>query len=104
MKTANRTRAVEGADDDDDGRWWIPGSGSQRGPGRRAGSLDGDIVIATQQLRAKCGITQLQLAQRARVAQGYLSSLEAGRQRNPGIETLRKLAKALGVPVTRLLA
>jgi DNA-binding XRE family transcriptional regulator len=59
---------------------------------------------ADQQLRAKRGITQLQLAQRARVAQGYFSSLEVGRLRSPGIETLRKLAKALGVPVTRLLA
>jgi transcriptional regulator with XRE-family HTH domain len=38
------------------------------------------------------------------VAQAYISEMEAGDKKNPGIETLRKLAKALGVPVTALLA
>jgi pyrroloquinoline quinone (PQQ) biosynthesis protein C len=31
------------------------------------------------------------------------SKMEAGLKKNPGIETLRKLAKALGVPVKELL-
>jgi len=54
-------------------------------------------------LREQKGMTQLQLATKARVAQGYVSALEAGQKKNPGIETLKKLAKALGVPVTELL-
>lgn len=37
------------------------------------------------------------------VAQAYLSELEAGQKKNPGIETLRRFAKALGVPVGELL-
>jgi len=47
--------------------------------------------------------SQLELAKRAGVAQAYLSELEAGHKKNPGIETLKKLAKALGVPVAELL-
>ncbi len=48
-------------------------------------------------------LTQQQLAKKARVSQPYLSQLEAGTYRNPGIEVLRRLAKALGVRVTALL-
>jgi transcriptional regulator with XRE-family HTH domain len=49
-------------------------------------------------------MSQLGLAKRAKVAQAYISELEAGDKKNPGIETLRKLARALSVPVTELLA
>jgi transcriptional regulator with XRE-family HTH domain len=69
----------------------------------------GDILspkrIATmlKRVRKEKGFSQLELAKRSRVAQGYISELEAGREKNPGIETLRKLAKALGVPVAELL-
>jgi transcriptional regulator with XRE-family HTH domain len=50
------------------------------------------------------GLTQLELAKRARVAQGYISALEAGEKSNPSVAVIRKLAKALGVPVTELLS
>jgi transcriptional regulator with XRE-family HTH domain len=56
-----------------------------------------------KQTRESRGLSQAQLGRVSGVGQAYISSLEAGRQRNPGIETLRKLAKALGVPVTSLL-
>lgn len=48
-------------------------------------------------------MTQLGLARKAKVDQGYLSVLEAGKKKNPGITVIQKLAKALGVPVTTLL-
>jgi transcriptional regulator with XRE-family HTH domain len=54
-------------------------------------------------LRTQRGISQAQLARLSGVSQTYVNSLELGNQKNPGIETLRKLAKALGVPVARLL-
>ena len=54
--------------------------------------------------REERGLTQLALAKKARVAQGYLSALEAGEKSNPSVAVIRKLAKALGVPVTELLA
>jgi transcriptional regulator with XRE-family HTH domain len=48
-------------------------------------------------------LSQAELARRAHISQAYLSRLEAGIQRNPSIETVKRLAKALGVPVTVLL-
>ena len=42
-------------------------------------------------------------ARRARVAQAYLSQLEAGTKRNPGVAIARKLARALGVSVAALV-
>ncbi len=56
-----------------------------------------------RRLRESKGMSHFELAKKAKVAQGYISSLEAGQKKNPGIETLKKLAKAPGVPVTELL-
>jgi transcriptional regulator with XRE-family HTH domain len=56
-----------------------------------------------QRLREAKGLSQLALAKRAKVTQGYISELEAGAKKNPEITTLQKLAKGLGVPVTELL-
>jgi transcriptional regulator with XRE-family HTH domain len=56
-----------------------------------------------KRIREREGLSQLELAKRAKVAQAYISEMEAGQKKNPGIETLQKLAKALGVPVTELL-
>jgi transcriptional regulator with XRE-family HTH domain len=53
--------------------------------------------------RERRGLSQVELCKRARVSQAYLSRLEAGEKRNPGIQILQRLAKALGVPVTELL-
>jgi transcriptional regulator with XRE-family HTH domain len=61
------------------------------------------IGVTLKRLRESKGLSQLQLAKQADVAQAYISEMEAGAKKNPGIETLRKLAKALGVPVTELL-
>jgi len=56
-----------------------------------------------KKLREAKGFSQLELAKQAKVAQAYISEMEAGQKKNPGIDTLQKLAKALGVPVTELL-
>jgi transcriptional regulator with XRE-family HTH domain len=54
--------------------------------------------------RTARGLSQLALATRAKVSQGYISDLEAGvKGRRPGAAVLQRLAKALGVPVTALL-
>lgn len=57
-----------------------------------------------KRLREARGLTQLELAKKAGVAQGYISALEAGEKSNPSVAVIKKLAKALGVPVTELLA
>lgn len=48
-------------------------------------------------------MTQRELARKAKVTPGYVAQLETGLRKNPSIFVLRKLAKALGVPVTALL-
>jgi transcriptional regulator with XRE-family HTH domain len=60
------------------------------------------ISTVIRELRGANGLTQLQLAKRAKVTRGYLAQLEAGHKTNPSLPTLRKLAKALGVPMTEL--
>jgi transcriptional regulator with XRE-family HTH domain len=58
---------------------------------------------ALKRLRERRGLTQVQLAKRAKVAQGYVAMLESGERKSPSLPVLRRLAKALGVPVTELL-
>jgi len=58
---------------------------------------------AIRHARKVQGLSQLELAKRAKVAQGYISDLEAGTKKNPGIAVLKRLASALGVPVAALL-
>jgi transcriptional regulator with XRE-family HTH domain len=55
-------------------------------------------------LRDAKDMTQAQLATRAKVSRGYLADLEAGHRKNPSVPVLRRIARALGVPVTDLLA
>ncbi len=55
-----------------------------------------------KRLRKATKMTQEQLARRAGLSLGYVQRLEAGRH-DPPVSTLRALAKALGVPVGRLL-
>ena len=57
-----------------------------------------------RELRERKDMSQLQLAKRAGVTQSYISDLEAGTKKNPSVAILKKLAKALGVPPTELLA
>jgi transcriptional regulator with XRE-family HTH domain len=48
-------------------------------------------------------MTQAELARRAKLTQGYVSQLLSGKRKNPSLEILKRLARALGVPVTELL-
>ena len=53
-------------------------------------------------LRERQKISQEELAARSGISRGYLARLETGRH-DPTITTLEKLAKALKVPVGKLL-
>ena len=53
-------------------------------------------------LRARRGLTQKQLAERASISHGYLARLETARQ-DPSLTVLEKLAKALRVKTAELL-
>jgi transcriptional regulator with XRE-family HTH domain len=61
------------------------------------------IGTTVRRARRRAGLSQAELGRRARVAQPYLSRLEAGLQQNPGLAVLKRLAKALGVPLMKLL-
>ena len=56
-----------------------------------------------RRLRKSKGMSQAALAKKAKVPQGYISELEAGRKKTPGLDVLQRLARALGVKVTELL-
>jgi transcriptional regulator with XRE-family HTH domain len=56
-----------------------------------------------KQVRTARGLSQVALAARARVTQGFVSKLEAGVKRNPSVAVVTRLAKALKVPVAALL-
>lgn len=49
------------------------------------------------------GLTRSDLARAAKVTPAYITQLETGERKNPSLDVLKRLAKALGVPVTELL-
>jgi transcriptional regulator with XRE-family HTH domain len=53
--------------------------------------------------REKKGLTQDELAKRAKLKKPYISQLENGVRKNPSLAALQRLAKAIGVPVAELL-
>ena len=52
-------------------------------------------------IRGMKGLTQIQLARKAKIAQAYLSEIENGK--TPSVHVYKRIAKALGVPVSTLL-
>ncbi|WP_250445858.1 helix-turn-helix domain-containing protein [Actinotalea sp. C106] len=61
----------------------------------------GQVGLTVRATRRRLGLTVEALALRAGVSTGAVSQLERG-QGNPALQTLQRLADALGVPVTRL--
>jgi len=61
------------------------------------------LATVLPQLRKKRNLTQVELAKRAEMTRSHLSLLEAGHRKNPSIEVLKRLARALDVPVAALL-
>jgi transcriptional regulator with XRE-family HTH domain len=61
------------------------------------------LSMRIKQLRKRREMTQEALARSARVSLAYIGRLETGHH-DPKLSTLRKLAKALGVPVADLIS
>ena len=61
------------------------------------------LATRLKRLRARRGLTQVELANKAGLSSGYVARLEAGRYHDPSLSTLAKLAKALNVPIGGLL-
>ena len=62
-----------------------------------------NLVKKVKQLREKLGLSQEKLARLADVSNNTIINIEAGKQDNPTIDTLKKVAKALNIPVEELI-
>jgi transcriptional regulator with XRE-family HTH domain len=56
-----------------------------------------------KRLRARAGLTQQELATRSGLSIAQVVALEQGKRDNPRLDTLRKLAAALGCTVAELV-
>lgn len=61
------------------------------------------IGARVKRIREVHGLTQAELAKKAHVTQGFISQLESGVRKNPGVLHVQRLATALGVSVGELL-
>jgi transcriptional regulator with XRE-family HTH domain len=66
-------------------------------------SSKNNIAKTVKRLREKTGLSQEKLARLADVSNNTIINIEAGKQNNPTIETLKKIAKALEVGVDDLI-
>lgn len=61
------------------------------------------LGVTLRRMRESKDWTQEQLAAKAKVTRPYLTMLETGAKKNPSLDILKRLAKALGVPLAELL-
>ena len=66
-------------------------------------SSKNNLAKKVKQLREKLGLSQEKLARLADVSNNTIINIEAGKQDNPTIDTLKKVAKALDVSVEDLI-
>ena len=62
-----------------------------------------NLARKVKRLREKLGLSQEKLARLADVSNNTVINIEAGKQDNPTIDTLKKVARALNVPVENLI-
>lgn len=67
--------------------------------------IDGQSKIAAniKRYRTERGVSQIELSQLAGVTYHTITKIESGANTNPTIETLAKIARALGVGVGELV-
>lgn len=77
---------------------------AQNGQAAEAIEIDGARLGARlRELRLAAGLTQAELARRTGIHRPNIARVEAGRH-TPSLETLARLASAIGVPTTRVLS
>ena len=62
-----------------------------------------NLAKKVRQLREKLDLSQEKLARLADVSNNTIINIEAGKQDNPTIDTLKKVAKALNISVEELI-
>lgn len=79
------------------------GAGESSALNGKDGTIDGAKLGARlRALRLEAGLTQAELARRTGIHRPNIARVEAGRH-TPSLETLARLAHAIGVPTTRVL-
>ena len=68
-----------------------------------APSLEASVGAAIRELRLRHGLTLAQVCEQAQISRGMLSKIENG-QTSAGMDTLSRLARALGVSMSMLFA
>jgi len=68
-----------------------------------AESSKNNIARTVKRLREKMGLSQEKLARLSDVSNNTIINIEAGKQDNPTIETLKKIAKGLDTPIEDLI-
>jgi DNA-binding XRE family transcriptional regulator len=71
--------------------------------GRELGVSDRRPVLGRHVWTPALSLTQKQVAAKAGVSKNYITMLESGTRKSPSLPVLRRLARALRVPVTELL-
>ncbi|MFA5754526.1 MAG: helix-turn-helix transcriptional regulator [Patescibacteria group bacterium] len=66
-------------------------------------SKNENLAKNVEKLRKQKGLSQERLARLADVANNTIIKMESGENKNPTLETLRKVAKAFGVSVDELI-
>ncbi len=61
------------------------------------------LSTVIRELREAKGWSQKALAERAHVTDAYIAMLETGKRKSPSLDVLNRIARALGVPVAKLL-
>jgi transcriptional regulator with XRE-family HTH domain len=61
------------------------------------------LGMKLSKMRKERGLTQEQLGSKVGVSYAYISMLESGSKKNPSLDLLKRLAKALKVTVGELL-
>ena len=61
------------------------------------------LKTVLRELRTGRGMSMAALANKAGVTDAYIAQLETGKRQNPSLDILKRLARALGVPVAELL-
>jgi transcriptional regulator with XRE-family HTH domain len=66
-------------------------------------SKNENLAKNVEKLRKQKGLSQERLARLADVANNTIIKMESGENKNPTLETLRKVAKALDISVDELI-
>lgn len=79
------------------------GERGDRGADAHASSLEESVGAAIREIRQRHGLTLAQVSEQTNISRGMLSKIETG-QTSAGMDTLSRIARALGVSMSMLFS